>query len=410
MKKKFALLPILVLMMTMIWGVCVWAGDTLTLTMREPDPAKTYNELFKEIPYSLSSDGSTGTTPSSYYSSGVSNCFFVDHDANGGNKFTMDSVHSLAIYMDKGNTAFANVTNVVLAGDKDYYEVVDVDKPTADAGCMIIIKFYVKSVDEIYFRGWRAPYIGETAEEYLNFIDSIVVGNDNIPLSLDFDNSKMINVSDSNSEMNSNDVFSEGKNYKLDFTVKSNSVHKVSRTSDGTLSGFIDGLGMAGVVARVSDDYSKISCVSVNFEPIVRPACETQTTTESNENKASANVDTYKSEAPANTFLSYNPDGTPSDMKVHAVKDATTQNNQSFLVKYYLGKGAKELATVNIYAPYGGAGKDNGQKRSFVWTDLSKRGTPGQPIDAIVYNQTDGAYVIHGIFTDNGTAVLDNFI
>lgn len=119
--------------------------------------------------------------------------------------------------------------------------------------------------------------------------------------------------------------------------------------------------------------------------------------------------DTFKSELPSKTFLAKKNDNDFADMKVHSVDD-TTRTNQLLLMKNLVGENAVERLTTAIYAPGLGTGADNGQKRTLVWNDSTNSGIPGAAVYAVVYNQTDGAYVIRGTYTDRSTIVFPDFI
>ncbi len=120
-------------------------------------------------------------------------------------------------------------------------------------------------------------------------------------------------------------------------------------------------------------------------------------------------LDTFKSEAPVRTCYSTAEDRF-ADMKIHSVVDNKTLMNQKFLMAELIGPDAREKLTFSIYAPYLGAGVNNGEKRTLIWEDYTGSGVEGQRVDAVVYNQIDGAYVINGIYKDNSTIEFSDFI
>lgn len=119
-----------------------------------------------------------------------------------------------------------------------------------------------------------------------------------------------------------------------------------------------------------------------------------------NKKEAEVDLDTFKSEAPAKTCYTLFEDRF-TDLKIHSVVDNKTKMNQRFLMAVLIGPDAKEKLTTSIYAPMAGAGAADGQKQILIWKDYTGTGVKGQQVDAVVYNQTDGAYVIHGVYKDS---------
>lgn len=119
-----------------------------------------------------------------------------------------------------------------------------------------------------------------------------------------------------------------------------------------------------------------------------------------NKKEVEVDLDTFKSEAPAKTCYTLFEDRF-TDLKIHSVVDNKTKMNQRFLMAVLIGPDAKEKLTTSIYAPMAGAGAADGQKQILIWKDYTGTGVKGQQVDAVVYNQTDGAYVIHGVYKDS---------
>ena len=118
--------------------------------------------------------------------------------------------------------------------------------------------------------------------------------------------------------------------------------------------------------------------------------------------------DTFKSEAPSKTVIASDTLGAKQfyDLKVHAA-DERTKANQELLAKYYVGANAKVLLTENIYPNRDLSTTENGSLQILTWANLPKN--QAGPVYAVVYNQTDKAYVINGTLDANGTAVFTGF-
>ena len=119
--------------------------------------------------------------------------------------------------------------------------------------------------------------------------------------------------------------------------------------------------------------------------------------------------DLFKSEAPSKTAIVADSIGAKSffDMKIHAA-DAQTQANQKLLAQNLVGgANTKIFVTENIYPRRDLSISENGSLKVLNWNNLPKN-QPGA-ISAVVYNQIDGAYVIHGILDANGAATFTGF-
>lgn len=86
--------------------------------------------------------------------------------------------------------------------------------------------------------------------------------------------------------------------------------------------------------------------------------------------------------------------------------DERTKIYQKFLVQVLLGSTADILLTQNIYPRSELTMAEDGATKTLIWRNLPKH-RPG-PIYAVIYNVTDGAYVLNGILDDDGTAVFDS--
>ena len=119
--------------------------------------------------------------------------------------------------------------------------------------------------------------------------------------------------------------------------------------------------------------------------------------------------DTYKSEMPSRTILvSDNSNDTGyMDMKIHATGE-TNIINQKFLAGQLVGKNANELITKDVYPRRDLSITENGDRRELIWNNLDIK-TAGV-VSAVVYNQTDGAYVIYGISDGKGCVKFNDFI
>lgn len=118
--------------------------------------------------------------------------------------------------------------------------------------------------------------------------------------------------------------------------------------------------------------------------------------------------DTYKSEFPSRTVCTADSSGSNllGDLKIHSV-ETKTEANQKFLVQTLVGPNAQTFITENIYPRRDLSITENGSLQTLTWNNLPKN-QPGA-VSAVVYNQIDGAYVIHGILDANGTATFSGF-
>lgn len=118
--------------------------------------------------------------------------------------------------------------------------------------------------------------------------------------------------------------------------------------------------------------------------------------------------DTFKSEAPSRTVIASESTTANDfyDLKVHSV-DEKTLKNQEFLVRSLIGPNAEIILTEGIYPRRDLTMSENGLKRYLIWSNLPQN--QAGPIYAVVYNQTDGAYVITGSLDENGTATFTDF-
>ena len=135
---------------------------------------------------------------------------------------------------------------------------------------------------------------------------------------------------------------------------------------------------------------------------------------DSGKKKATAKVeidhDTFKSEAPAHTVIA-SETATDAfglfDLKVHKPGEKTTAN-QEFLAKTLVGPNVQILLTQNIYPRRDLSTAENGASKKLTWNNLPKE--QAGPVFAVVYNETDGAYVLNGTLDANGTAVFSGFM
>ena len=125
--------------------------------------------------------------------------------------------------------------------------------------------------------------------------------------------------------------------------------------------------------------------------------------------KVEVDRDTFKSEAPAHTVIA-SETATDAfglfDLKVHKADEKST-TNQEFLAKTLVGPNVQILLTQNIYPRRDLATAENGALKKLTWNNLPKN--QAGPIFAVIYNETDGAYVINGVLDANGTAVFNGF-
>ena len=125
--------------------------------------------------------------------------------------------------------------------------------------------------------------------------------------------------------------------------------------------------------------------------------------------KVEIDRDTFKSEAPNHTVIA-SETATDAfglfDLKVHKADEKST-TNQEFLAKTLVGPNVQILLTQNIYPRRDLSTVENGVLKKLTWNNLpqDQAGT----VFAVIYNETDGAYVINGTLDANGTAVFDGF-
>ena len=119
--------------------------------------------------------------------------------------------------------------------------------------------------------------------------------------------------------------------------------------------------------------------------------------------------DTFKSDAPEHTVIASEA-ATDAfglfDLKVHKPDEKTTAN-QEFLAKTLVGPNVQILMTQNIYPRRDLSTTENGFAKKLTWNNLSKE--QAGPVFAVIYNETDGAYVLNGTLDANGTAVFNGF-
>ncbi len=119
--------------------------------------------------------------------------------------------------------------------------------------------------------------------------------------------------------------------------------------------------------------------------------------------------DTFKSDAPAHTVIASEAatnDFGYFDLKVHK-PDEKTIVNQEFLAKTFVGPNVQILMTQNIYPRRDLSTTENGAFKKLTWNNLPK--DQAAPVFAVMYNETDGAYVLNGTLDANGTAVFNGF-
>lgn len=118
--------------------------------------------------------------------------------------------------------------------------------------------------------------------------------------------------------------------------------------------------------------------------------------------------DTFKSELPSKTVIAKDGIGVKEffDLKVHAA-DEKSVANQKLLVQSLLGADKEIILTEGIYPGRDLSLTENGSIQFLVWNNLPK--DSAGPVGAVVYNQTDGAYVIYGTLDENGTAVFSGY-
>ena len=118
--------------------------------------------------------------------------------------------------------------------------------------------------------------------------------------------------------------------------------------------------------------------------------------------------DTYKSEEPGGTVIAEKTNENDFfDLKVHSV-DERTLNNQKLMTEFMVRSDAEIILTKGIYPRRDLSISENGLTMSLIWNNLPKN--QAGPVFAVVYNQTDGAYVISGNIDVNGKATFSDFI
>lgn len=118
--------------------------------------------------------------------------------------------------------------------------------------------------------------------------------------------------------------------------------------------------------------------------------------------------DTFKSEAPPKTVIATDNIGSQTffDLKIHSADDKTL-TNQKLLVQYLVRQNANIILTQGIYPGRDLSAAENGSLKVLIWNNLP--GNQAGPVYAVVYNQTDGAYVLNGTLDNNGTATFTGF-
>lgn len=118
--------------------------------------------------------------------------------------------------------------------------------------------------------------------------------------------------------------------------------------------------------------------------------------------------DTFKSEAPPKTVIATDNIGSQTffDLKVHSADDKTL-TNQKLLVQYLVRQNANIILTQGIYPRRDLSAAENGSLKVLIWNNLP--GNQAGPVYAVVYNQTDGVYVLNGTLDAEGTAVFTGF-
>ena len=118
--------------------------------------------------------------------------------------------------------------------------------------------------------------------------------------------------------------------------------------------------------------------------------------------------DTYKSEAQGGTVIAAGSVDAKEffDLKVHPTDDKNAAN-QKLLVQGMIGSNAQVIITKDIHPRRDLSVAENGASMALKWNSLPKN--QAGPVKAVVYNQTDGAYVINGTLDNNGTAVFTGF-
>ena len=121
--------------------------------------------------------------------------------------------------------------------------------------------------------------------------------------------------------------------------------------------------------------------------------------------------DTYKSSVPSKTVMAIDANGKMDmDMKVHP-SSQQSETNQKFLVNYNAGQFGKVptiILTRDIFMRNDLLSARYCQKDKLVWNNLNYK-IPGN-VYAVVYNETDGAYLINGTIDANGNATFEGFI
>ena len=82
--------------------------------------------------------------------------------------------------------------------------------------------------------------------------------------------------------------------------------------------------------------------------------------------------------------------------------------NRKCLAGQLAGKNANELITKDVYPRRDLSITENGDRRELIWNNLDIK-TAGV-VSTVVYNQTDGAYVIYGISDGKGCVKFNDFI
>ena len=163
------------------------------------------------------------------------------------------------------------------------------------------------------------------------------------------------------------------------------------------------GLGSGQTIATVT---IRMSAPDPDPDPTPMPSKEEKPVV-----KEVIDRDTYKSSVPSKTVMAIDANGKMDmDMKVHP-SSQQSETNQKFLVNYNAGQFGKVptiILTSDIFMRNDLLSARYCQKDKLVWNNLNYK-IPGN-VYAVVYNETDGAYLINGTIDANGNATFEGFI
>ena len=174
--------------------------------------------------------------------------------------------------------------------------------------------------------------------------------------------------------------------------------------------------GRAATVLPIEDsateDTPPHDTYTIECNEFYKPAPAPKEPEKENTGSASHDSDTYKSEEPAKTLISRQAgDGkSTTDIKIHSSSERSC-TNQEFLANYFAkqsGRKAKIILTKDIFPRTYLTLKENGEKRQLVWNNPDWVGY--KTVYAVIYNQTDGAYLIKGMVDATGCAVFEGYI